>query len=103
MYGIGAAADSRTKYLTNRYLIQSASGKVMVRNPYFLVVFLVGCGGTYIGTSSSLPGCPGWAKSLRRWRFRRLGGRDTSFRTAHENLHGVLVFARLVGVFEGVR
>jgi hypothetical protein len=36
-------------------------------------------------------------------RFRGLGGRDASLPPAHEYLHGVLAFARLVGVFVGVR
>ena len=41
--------------------------------------------------------------SLRRLRFRGLGGRNASLFSAHEHLHGALAFARLVGVFVGVR
>jgi len=47
----------------------------------------------------------GWACAplLRRLRFRGLGGRDASLLPAYEHLHGVFAFARLVGVFVGVR
>ena len=41
--------------------------------------------------------------SLRRLRFRGLCGHDASLFSAHEHLHGALAFARLVGVFVGVR
>ena len=40
---------------------------------------------------------------LRRLRFRGLSGRDASLFSAHEHLHGAFAFARLVGVFVGVR
>src|SRR5208282_781887 len=45
-----------------------------------------------------------WGRaSLRLLRFRGIGVCDASLLPAHEHLHGVLAFARLVGVFVGVR
>ena len=43
--------------------------------------------------------------SLHGLRFRGLGGRNASLfsASAHEHLHGTLAFARLIGVFVGVR
>src|SRR5580704_8931503 len=45
-----------------------------------------------------------WSCASLRWlRFRGLAGRDPSFFPAHEHLHGILAFARLIGVFVGIR
>src|SRR5580658_3488662 len=41
-------------------------------------------------------------RSLRRLRFRGLGGRHASLFSAHEHFHGAFAFARLIGVFKGV-